>query len=70
MAAAIEPAAALIIAIGMAGCASAPVPAASEAVQRECAAQMYAARQPRSAPNWALYDDCVRERQARRPAAD
>ncbi|HKA44545.1 MAG TPA: hypothetical protein VKF40_21345 [Burkholderiales bacterium] len=53
----------VLLATACGACAT-PTPAPSQTVKADrhgmCAARMYAARQPRSAVNWGLYDYCMR----------
>ena len=55
----------LAVVFAFPGCAtntSASAPMSAEELHRHCAAQMYAQRvaRGRSAPNWLLYDYCMR----------
>ena len=51
-----------VVLVFLSGCAH-EAPSAeqqADAAQRQCAARMYAARQPHSAVNWSVYDYCMK----------
>jgi hypothetical protein len=58
-----------IAVLALAGCATdtaAPAPLSADEAHRYCAGQMYATRvgHARGAPNWSVYDYCLKQHQA------